>query len=227
MPKRLKDWLAIGKNMAVNERISENDLIYKASAVWYMHFGKAALDFVLKTIKKAGKKELQNILDLPCWHGRELRFFKAHFPEAKIFACDIGKDGVDFCAETFGVEGIYSQQDLQLISIPYQFDLIWCGSLLTHLDKKYWRDFLQFFCEHLYKNGILIFSTHGNFVIEKFSLVKVDLGIDEIIKKKLLEQYDQPGFSYGDYSGHLNYGISLSSKKEFVILFQKAGVYNF
>jgi Methyltransferase domain len=213
MLKRIIDKLATRKHKGVSQKISVNDLMYKASTIWYMYYGKAALDRVLKTWKKAEKRDVQSLLDLPSGHGRELRFFKAHFPEAKIVACDIDKDGVDFCAETFGVEGIYSHQDIKQVCIPYKFDIIWCGSLVTHLDKRYWRDFLQFFCEHLNKNGLLIFSTHGSFMIKKFRSGKYDLGIDEITKREMLKQYDQTGFSYGGYSGQVDYGISLSSKE--------------
>lgn len=212
MLKRLIDWFAFRKYKGISKEMSQNDLMYKASGHNYMHFGKAALDCVLDAMEKAGKKDAQNILVLPCGHGRETRFFKAHFPNAKIVACDIDKDGVDFCTETFGVEGIYSNREPGQIRIPGKFDLIWCGSLVTHLDESYWREFLQFFSEHLNETGILVFSTHGCFMAEKFRSGAYDLGIDGTTKKEMLKQYDQIGFGYGDYFGQNDYGISLSSK---------------
>ena len=212
MLERLKEFLFVRKHEGINKKISENDLMYKSSGFWYLHFGKAALYRVLKTMEKAGKIEARSILILPCGHGRELRFFKAHFPDAALTACDIDRDAVDFCVETFGVEGIYSEQNPERIRMNGQFDIIWCGSLLTHLDKKYWHAFLRFFSEHLSKNGVFVFSTHGAYITEKFRSGKFHLGIDGAAKRKIFEHYDQTGFGYADYDGQIDYGISLASK---------------
>jgi hypothetical protein len=212
MLKRINDWYALRKYKGIIKRISKNDLMYKASTDFYGEFGKAALDCVLKTMEKKGQSNAESILVLPSGHGRELRFFKAHFGDSKIVACDIDKDGVDFCTKVFDVEGIYSDQDPKKISIPYKFDVIWCGSLVTHLPENYWRSFLEFFSDHLNDEGILIFSTHGKFIVEQFRSGNYDLGVDELNKERILKQYDRNGFGYGDYSGLVEYGISLSSR---------------
>ena len=61
--------------------------------------------------------DVKRILDLPCGHGRVLRYLSAAFPEAEITACDIMREGVDFCASTFGAIPVYSQDDPQQIPL--------------------------------------------------------------------------------------------------------------
>lgn len=204
-------YLLFAKHRGINKKISPNDLMYKAAKAHYFTWGLAALKRVQITMDKVGKPAVNRILDLPCGHGRELRFFLTAFPEAHITACDIDPDGVDFCVKTFGVEGVYSEKDALSIPITEKFDLIWCGSLLTHLDIKDWRKFLQFFNDRLEKGGILIFTTHGHQIIDDFRKEILDLGIEENDRRRMLEEYDASEFGYSDYTGQKGIGVSLSS----------------
>lgn len=150
----------------INQKISPNDSVYKDDQDNYFKWGKWALVSIKKTLFDVNKKNVKSILDLPCGHGRVLRFLKAAFPEAIITACEIDKDGVDFCVDTFDVKGVYSADNPAEIPIKEKFDLIWCGSLLTHLDQNKWRGFIKFFSQHLEKNGVLIFTTHGECIVK-------------------------------------------------------------
>lgn len=191
--------------------ISPNDLMHKADETYYFYWGKWALDCVERVLEKAGKQEIKSILDLPCGHGRVLRFLKAAFPEADLTACDIDRDGVDFCIKTFDVNGIYSSDDPAGIQLDKKFDLIWVGSLLTHLDHNKWRSFLKFFSEHLEKDGVLIFTAHGERIIKMLQSGKVDLGLVKNQIDNILQDYEGTGFSYQDYVGYEGIGVSLSS----------------
>ena len=76
----------------------------------YLSVGKSAIDSI-KTVldlEKKGVNDIKSILDLPCGHGRVLRYLKSEFPNSRITACDINRDGVDFCAKTFDVFSVYS-----------------------------------------------------------------------------------------------------------------------
>jgi hypothetical protein len=55
------------------------------------------------------------------------------FPEAAITASDLYQRHVDFCVRAFGVEGHISSDDLSAVDFGRRFDLIFCGSLLTHV----------------------------------------------------------------------------------------------
>src|SRR6476620_8602013 len=70
----------------------------------YFSAGRSAVACINLAMHAAQKSasDVTRILDLPCGHGRILRYLKAAFPEAEITACDIRRDAVDFCASTFG-----------------------------------------------------------------------------------------------------------------------------
>ncbi len=211
MFKKILDWYSTKEYKGIIKQISPNDMMYKAAPNHYFWWGNEALKRTNITLGKYGQTEIKRILILPSGHGRELRFFKVAFPGADITACDIDKDGVDFCVETFGVKGVFSNKDPIKVNIGDSFDFIWCGSLLTHLDSEDWQKFLTFFAEHLNPNAILIFTTHGDFMTDEFRKGKLDLGIDEETKQEILSSYNTTGFGYGDYYGQDKYGISVST----------------
>jgi hypothetical protein len=47
------------------------------------------------------------------------------------------------------------------IPIRETFDLIWVGSLLTHLDEPLWHEFLAFHVDRLNPQGLLVLTAHG------------------------------------------------------------------
>jgi SAM-dependent methyltransferase len=160
----------------------------------------------------AGKDDLMNILDLPCGHGRVLRTLKAAFPEAGITACDLNRDGVDFCARAFGATPVYARKLPEEIQIESSFDLIWCGSLLTHLDFERWPGFLRLFQSLLVPDGILVFTTHGRWIAERLRAGTLNIdGIPHKALHDLLTSYDRDGFSYEVYELVEDFGISISS----------------
>lgn len=204
-------WRLSHNYKGINKRISHNDWMYKHAPHHYFRWGQKALERIELTLEKFGKPKIESILDLPCGHGRELRFFKVAFPETNITACDIDKDAVDFCVKTFNVQGVYSHTDPLQIPITEKFDLIWCGSLLTHLDEESWKGFLKFFNDRLNQSGILIFTTHGQHIIELFRAGKLNLSVSPEAKELLLRNYDLNSFSYCPYSENSDAGVSLSS----------------
>ena len=193
------------------DTISANDGMYVAGDTnHYFSVGRSALKAIIHSINIAGKKAPNAVLDLPCGHGRVLRYIRAKFPHASITACDMDRDGVDFCVKTFNAEGIYSQRDIRNISLHNKYDLIWCGSLLTHLDKNVWGDFIEFFSRHLNDQSILVFTTHGRLCVQRIEGHHT-YGLDEKQLPSLLTQYRKTGFGYLNYSGSSEYGISVAS----------------
>jgi len=162
----------------------------------YFLFGESGLECIRKRIDS----EPRSILDLPCGHGRVLRYLRAAYPEAEITACDINREGVDFCAETFGAVPLYSSDDPSEIETR-RFDLIWCGSLLTHFDAPRWKDWLDFFEGHLEPGGSLVFTTHGRAYAAGLRPRFMPPNLPE-----MRAEYEQTGFSFNDH-----HNISLSS----------------
>jgi len=152
------------------------------------------------------------ILDLPCGHGRVLRHLRADFPKAEITACDILKDGVDFCARTFGAVPAYFDPDPGRIELPGTYDLIWCGSLLTHLPESGWDGFLKLFTRHLDPGGVLVFTTHGRWPAGWLrSGAKRNYGLSPEKREEVLSGYDSSGFGFAQYGAGPGYGVAFSS----------------
>ena len=129
----------------------------------FFHVGQSAMQCIKLAILASGKEftAITKILDLPCGYGRVMRMLKSAFPEARLTGCDLLHDGVDFCAQVFGATPLYSDKSIENVEPKGKFDLIWCGSFLTHLDAVRWPKFIEFFNEVLEPGGILIFTTHG------------------------------------------------------------------
>jgi SAM-dependent methyltransferase len=197
----------------VIEVISPDDIQYRAypNLPYYMSVGQSALRCVRLAMLAARKESFETILDLPSGHGRVLRTFKAAFPTAQITACDLDRDAVDFCAATFGAVPVYSHEQPERIELHEVFDLVWCGSLLTHLDQSRWAGFLARFESLLAPGGILLFTTHGRFVAERLRRATHSYGLTPDAIGDVLAGYDRDGFGYADYASQAGYGISLSS----------------
>jgi hypothetical protein len=116
----------------VNLKVSKHDTMHYGNGAHYLSVGLSAINCILKAIEDAKVKPISKILDMPCGFGRVLRFLKIVFPDATITGCDVNKGGVDFCAKKLHSIPHYSTDNLQKLSLPEKYDLIWCGSLVTH-----------------------------------------------------------------------------------------------
>jgi SAM-dependent methyltransferase len=176
----------------------------------YYRVGLSALSCIRLALEATGADEPRNILDLPSGYGRVLRMLKAAFPDAELTACDIDRAAVDFCAETFGAIPAYSTEDPSDLQLAGDYDLIWCGSLLTHLDAAGWRRFLPWFERQLRDGGILVFTTCGRSIAEELRTGRREFPVRDL--DALVAAYDADGFGYEPYPEHAwDYGISLSS----------------
>jgi SAM-dependent methyltransferase len=199
---------------AVDQRISPAERMLGASGrEHYFRVGQSALECIQKALDIASisPHRIKRILDLPCGHGRVLRYLKAAFPEAEITACDLLRDGVDYCSSMFGATALYSCDDPEDIPLhPGSFDLIWVGSLLTHLDAPLWPRFLAVLRNALSPGGLLVFTTHGRHSYQLL-LGSTEYGLSNRQTTLLAYRYEGSGFAYTKYLGsESDYGHSLS-----------------
>jgi hypothetical protein len=104
-----------------------------------------------------------------------------------------------------------SANDAQNVAALPLCDLIWVGSLFTHLDIPQWRDFLGLLESALVPSGVLVFTTHGDHAAEVMR--------SQEHNKELLDKYDRTGFGYVERPwGWPGYGGSLSTS-EWVVQF--------
>jgi SAM-dependent methyltransferase len=204
--------------------VSPNDAMHRHAKIahgddaleMYLLSAAHALRAVLLGSIAAQKSLPRTILDFGAGYGRVLRMFRAAFPEAEVTACDIDRDGVDYCAETFGARPVYATDDPDELEIEGRFDLIWCGSVFTHHSAERWEKLFDLMIERLLTpDGLLVFSSHGRRVQRLLEQEGLDLGLTAKGNKKLLAAYRRKGFAYEAYpvghEGFSSYGVSLSS----------------
>lgn len=179
----------------------------------YFDLGRRALELIKFSSELCDKPHYPDILDLPCGHGRVLRWLRAHYGYAKITACDLEHDGVDFCAQQFGALPVYSLPDLRQLPFAAQFDLIWVGSLVTHLREDRWLATLDCLVRWTRDCGVIIFSTQGRTVSSLLARGQRNIA-ENIDKPALLADYARTGFAYQRYfesNAEEDYGLALTS----------------
>jgi SAM-dependent methyltransferase len=196
-------------DLAYVTTISPRDHMWATGQQWYFDVGMSALDCVRRALETAGVTP-SSILDMPSGHGRVARMLKAAYPQAHLTVCDLDPDAVDFCVATFGAEGAYSREDVRELQLPRAFDLIWCGSLFTHLESERWLPFLGFFERHLTQDGVLVFTTHGRQPIQWMNEKSFDYGLQPAEQQALIDGYDRTGFGFVSPANQA-FGLSLSS----------------
>jgi SAM-dependent methyltransferase len=195
------------------EEIAAEDEMFTGDREAYFSVGRSALRCINVSLMAAGIEPagIRAILDLPCGHGRVLRHLRETFPDTDITACDLQRDAVDYCAKTFGARALYSDEDVENIAIPPDsFDLIWVGSLLTHLRADRWLDFLSLFQGALRADGLLIFSAHGREAFKRTAKETFDYGVGGPAKAAMLFGYERFGFGYAEYVTSKTFGHSLT-----------------
>jgi len=192
--------------------IAPGDGMFIGNEDHYFNVGESALHAVESALHTARRRKstIRRILDLPCGHGRVLRFLRNAFPDAQLTACDLNCDGVEYCARTFGATPVMSRPEPGEIPVHGEFDLIWCGSLLTHLPAEKWAEFLRLFQQRLGHRGILVFSTHGQHCQRELAAGRNPHGISDQQVAELLRGYREQGFGYVDYDAGSTYGFSLA-----------------
>jgi len=153
---------------------------------------------------------------------------KAAFPEARLTAADIDHHAVNFCVETFGAEPIYSHMHSHEVPPDGEFDLIWCGSLLTHLNADRIREFLELFESHLSPGGLVLFTTSGRAGYGVLRRLLPDTDPAEVSPADIdaarqyfpfpddalpafARAFEEEGFAFLDLAEGVRYGTSLAS----------------
>lgn len=188
---------------SVCRTIHPDDQMWKGGESWYFPVGLAGLRLVQNAVSLSGLREVRTILDLPCGHGRVARYLRAGYPEAQLYFCDIDESGVDFCAQTFAGIGIVSKRNLNDVDLPKPLDIIWVGSLFTHLDEAHARTWLAYLCEHLSADGVLVATFAGDFVAR---LHKENPAFDA----KAIADFEALGWGYAPYGVANDCGQALS-----------------
>ena len=135
----------------------------EASSYLYFKMGREALQSIENIIRASGRslKSIRSFLDFASGYGRVTRFLIQEMDAGKIWISDIYKGAVDFQKEYFNVNGFYSETEPSKLKIPRKFEVVYVGSLFSHLPETRFKEWLAKLYEVLEDDGILIFSTNG------------------------------------------------------------------
>jgi SAM-dependent methyltransferase len=152
----------------------DQDDMYEGRIENYLDIGRSAINLIFRAMLAADVHAVGSILDLPSGAGRVTRHLRAFFPEAALFVCDIAQEKARYAAAQFDAEFMEPSPTFSRPS-SRQFDLIFTGSLLTHLDEKLVRAALDWICFALAPNGLSVITTGGRMQMIAGRSIKDDL----------------------------------------------------
>jgi SAM-dependent methyltransferase len=185
----------------LNATIDTTDKENRFTEAWqknhYFAVGAEALRHSMAALLVNRRPLPSRILDFPCGSGRVTRHLRAMFPDAEIGACDLYSPHIDFCASQFDAVPILSRENLNELDVGL-WDLIFCGSLLTHLPDEQFRQSIDFMARSLSPSGIAIVTLEGRHSVHiqdhKWKL------IDDERFAVARAGFDREGFGFVDYA---------------------------
>jgi hypothetical protein len=176
----------------------------------YYGVGLDALWNVIQSMMSAGLVDPGRILDFPSGFGRVTRYLRAAFPDAQIDVGDIWEAAIVHCSATYGATRIAAKSDFRDIEAP-NYNVIFCGSLLTHLPEERGIALLDFFAEHLEVGGIMIVTFCGrkNLSFEQQHFNPQAFGTPEDLDR-IATTYYEGRYAFQDYPGQTGYGRSFT-----------------
>lgn len=202
------------RQRGVSQKIAPGDHMYHGGGQnWYFSTGESGLAACLHAVSQSWCGGVNRILDIPCGHGRVARHLRAAHPNAEMFFCEIDKSGADFCANAFRGTAIYSKPEMTEVALPKDLDLIWVGSLFTHVDEDRTSRWLAYLASHLSPNGVLVSTFHGLYSAIEQGIRPM---IDPAVWGTITEGVKLRGYGYAPYSNFElgDYGISLTTPQK-------------
>jgi SAM-dependent methyltransferase len=195
---------------SVSLRVHRRETMYGYGGRHYLSVGLSAIECIDRVVGQDSSPT--SVLDFACGYGRVLRFLRVRFPRARLVASDVDARAVRFCRRVLGAEVFLSDAEFDDIGLEDRFALIWCGSLITHLDREAALRLLAFLAAHLADDGTCLVSAHAEVTDRKLREEQGAYGLCDEARRAILEGFDVGGFGYVDYPGHSGYGVSLVAR---------------
>ena len=195
----------------VSEAIHKNDDMWQKTATGMKEYpavgrhGIVCIDAALKD-----KSKVKSVLDFGCGHGRVARHLAAEFPDARRSFADIDKEAWQFCKKEFGHSGFTSPENLKKLKMPEKYDLIWSGSVFTHLTWERCEILLDKMLDALNPGGTIVATFRGHTLYERMRAEPERHNINGWYEQ-LLVDYEQTEFGYMDYKHTPGWGQNLFS----------------
>ena len=133
----------------------------------YNRIGSTACDLIEDALALTNRSlsDINSVLDYGSGYGRVIRVLVDRISAEKISVFDVDRNAVEFCAKEFQVNPLYLPKKgcWDFHSVPFQsYDVIWLGSVFTHLSKAYTVETIQLLANIIKPGGVIVFTTHGD-----------------------------------------------------------------
>lgn len=198
-------------------------MFQQGNRLHYFGVGRSALLSIISALIARGQfatddGQPRTMLDFGCGHGRVARFLRAAFPAARLEVTDHNQDGSHWCVDRLGCQEMGD-------AIPRErYDLIWVGSVLTHLPERHAVSLIADLTQSLRPFGVLVFTTHGRVsAVHLEALVagsqahhSIMYGLAPKDAAVLVESYHRTGFGYIDYPKQTDYGVAVGKPSWYI-----------
>jgi SAM-dependent methyltransferase len=144
---------------------SEDDMMAHSTPGGVSHYfqvGVSAIELITEAMVLARRAAFPRVLDFPCGGGRVTRHLVKFFPDSEISVSDVERAKQAAVVAQFGVRPVECPSDFSA-PLPERYDLVFVGSLLSHLDERMTVRALDFFISGLAPDGILVLTTVGRY----------------------------------------------------------------
>ncbi|HEY9219285.1 MAG TPA: class I SAM-dependent methyltransferase [Phenylobacterium sp.] len=107
-----------------------------------------------------GFDRLGSVLDFASGYGRLTRALTQKLSPEQIWVADIYREAIDYQRATFGVNGVYSAKSPAGLQHDRTHDLVFVGSMFSHLPAELFHAWLARLYALVAPNGVLAFTVH-------------------------------------------------------------------
>lgn len=198
----------------------------------FLEAGARTVDAVETALRSVGRSfgDVRDFLDFGAGCGRLILALRGRHPRLRLTACDVDARAMDWGERR--VDGCRWVRNEPLPPSPFEadaFDLVWCGSVFTHLDEDRQDRWLQELRRVLKPGGLLVATVHGRASWESrlppsavrrletqgllYARFDTDAGIhpdwyqvawhtEDYVRKHWAELFDIRGYLGGGLQGH-------------------------
>lgn len=209
----------------VERKVIPGDGMYKGDDNHYLEVGANALHLIRLAFEADNRSvaQIARILDYACGFGRVLRWLRAAFPSAHIVAADTDARAVNAVRQLFNLDAVRLDRSLKE-NIGQDFDLIWMGSLATHLPQDQLEAVVARLTSLLSRDGILVATTHGPYVAQRIATGERLYGLDPQGVAELLNAYKRSGYGFSPYPKQKDYGITVCTASKLIRIIEDAAL---
>lgn len=164
----------------------------------YFQRGYNALGILVQEIERAGVRPAR-ILDFGCGHDGVARMLRTQYPQSTIVGQDVSRDWLDWCETHLAIETVQSPDRIVGIRLePDTYDVIWAGSVFTHIPEQSFDHLLNQVLAALTPGGVTIFITAGHRIRAGFTPGKEPF-LDLTAAETALIDHDRDGYGFAPY----------------------------